>query len=296
MEGLQITNNIEGMIYEIRGKQVMLDRDLAVLYQIEPRVLNQKVKRNIERFPDSFCFQLTKDEYLNLKSQFVISSLANKKSYGGDRYLPYAFTEQGTAMLSAIIKSDVAVKISIQIMEAFVSMRKYISKNFIEQKNISTMLINHDNRITLLEETFAKLEEKKVVNEIYFKGQIYDAYSKIIDILQEANKELIIIDAYADKTTLDIIRELKANVTLIINDRSKITKLDIEKYNEQYHNLKIVHDNTFHDRYFILDKKIVYHCGTSINDAGSKTFSINRITDELVIKFLIIQMEKLYDK
>ena len=296
MEGLQITNNIEGMIYEIRGKQVMLDRDLAVLYQIEPRVLNQKVKRNIERFPDSFCFQLTKDEYLNLKSQFVISNLANKNSYGGDRYLPYAFTEQGTAMLSAIIKSDVAVKISIQIMEAFVSMRKYISKNFIEQKNISTMLINHDNRITLLEETFAKLEEKKVVNEIYFKGQIYDAYSKIIDILKEANKELIIIDAYADKTTLDIIRELKASVTLIINDRSKITKLDIKKYNEQYHNLKIVYDNTFHDRYFILDKKIVYHCGTSINDAGSKTFSINRISDELVIKYLIIQMEKLYDK
>ena len=139
---------------------------------------------------------------------------------------------------------------------------------------------------------FSKFEEKKKVNEIYFNGQIYDAYSKIIDILREAKKELIIIDAYADKMTLDIIRELSIVVTLIINERSKLTKLDVVKYNEQYNNLKLIYNNTYHDRYFILDKKIVYHCGTSINNAGSKTFSINKLEDEVVINSIINNIKK----
>jgi hypothetical protein len=149
------------------------------------------------------------------------------------------------------------------------------------------MLLNHDSRISLLENSFSKFEEKKKVNEIYFNGQIYDAYSKIIDIFREAKEELIIIDAYADKKTLDIIKNLKVKVILIINERSKITKLDIEKYNEQYNNLEIIYDNTYHDRYFILDKKEVYHSGTSINNAGSKTFSINKLEDDAVIQGLL---------
>jgi len=195
-------------------------------------------------------------------------------------------------MLAGILKSEVAVEMSLKIVNTFIAMRKYISTNLLEQKYINNQVMKNTEDIKILQESFSKFEEKKVVNEIYFNGQIYDAYSKIVDILKEAKEELIIIDAYADKTTLDIVRELKIPITLIINDRSKLTKLDIKKYNEQYQNLKITHDNTFHDRYFILDKEVVYHCGTSINDAGSKTFSINRIDDEIVINSIVNNLKE----
>ena len=281
------TINIENMIYEIRGKQVMLDSDLAKLYQCHngTKTINQAVKRHINRFPERFMFQLTKEEYEEiLRSQFGTLELEQGQF---SKYLPYVFTEQGVAMLATILRTEVAESVSIQIMDAFVAMRKYISANLLEQKYINDMVLKHDKEINLLQKSFSKFEEKKVVNEIYYNGQIYDAYSKILDILKEANDELIIIDAYADKITLDIIRNLNVAVVLVINERSKITKLDIEKYNEQYSNLKIIYNNTFHDRYFVLDKKIVYHCGTSINDAGSKTFSINKLADEIVIENLI---------
>ena len=281
MNELQAINNIENMIYEIRGKQVMLDRDLAKLYLCTngTKDINKAVKRNIERFPSDFYFQLTKDEYDKLRFQDGTANMV--------RSLPHVFTEEGVAMLSSVLKTEPAAKVSVNIMRAFVKMKKYISKNLVQHSFINDMLIEHNKRISTLEESFSKFEEKKIVNEIYFNGQIYDAYSKIIDILKEAKENLIIIDAYADKTTLDIIRELQTNVILIINDRSKITKLDIEKYNEQYSNLKIIYDNTYHDRYFILDKKIVYHCGTSINNAGSKTFSINKIEDNNVANLIV---------
>jgi len=267
------------MIYEIRGKQVMLDSDLAKLYHCSngTKSINLAVIRHINRFPERFMFQLKREEYNNLRFQIETANMV--------RTLPNVFTEQGVAMLSAAIRT--AESISIQIMDAFVAMRKYISTNLIEQKYINAMVLKHDKEINLLQESFSKFEEKKVINEIYFNGQIYDAYSKIIDILNNDKKELVIIDAYADKKTLDIIKELKVGVTLIINERSKITKLNIEKYNEQYNNLKIIYNNTYHDRYFILDKKEVYHCGTSINNAGSKTFSINKLEDNFVIENLI---------
>ena len=185
-------------------------------------------------------------------------------------------------------------------MDAFVSMRKYISTNLIEQKFINNMVLEHNenfkivyNDIKLLQQSFDKLEEKRLVNEIYFNGQIYDAYSKIIDILSAAQKELIIIDGYADKTTLDIIKNIKCIVILIVKTNSKLSKLDIDKYNNQYHNLKIIYNNNYHDRYFIIDKSIIYHCGTSINYAGSKTFSINILEDEFVRESLINNIIKI---
>ena len=281
MEELKIKDNIENMIYEIRDKQVMLDKDLAFLYKCTngTKDINKAVKRNIERFPEDFYFQLTKEEFEKLRFQTGTTNMS--------RTLPHVFTEQGVAMLSATLKTKVAATISIQIMRAFVAMRKYISTSLLEKRDINHMLLNHDSGISLLENSFSKFEEKKKVNEIYFNGQIYDAYSKIIDIFREAKEELIIIDAYADKKTLDIIKNLKVKVILIINERSKITKLDIEKYNEQYNNLEIIYDNTYHDRYFILDKKEVYHLGTSINNAGSKTFSINKLEDDAVIQGLL---------
>jgi len=292
MEELKIVDNIENMIYEIRGKQVMLDKDLASLYQCSngTKSINLAVKRHINSFPKRFMFQLTREEYYSiLRFQSETLELEQGKY---NKFLPYVFTEQGVAMIATVLRTTVAEEVSIKIMDAFVAMRKYIGSSLLEKQEMSCMLIRHDNRITLLEESFSKFAEKRIVNEIYFKGQIYDAYSKIIDILSEAKEELIIIDAYADKMTLDIIKNLKVKVTLIINERSKITKLDIEKYNEQYNNLEIIFDNTYHDRYFILDKLEVYHSGTSINNAGSKTFSINKLEDEFVIKSIIQSIPK----
>ena len=284
--------NIENLIYEVRGKQVMLDSDLARLYGCVngTKTINQAVKRNVDRFPDDFYFQLTKNEFFNLKSQVGTSSW---NDYGGIRKLPYVFTEQGVAMLATIIKTKVATEMSITIMRAFVAMRKYISSNLIEQKYINNMVLEHDSQIKLLQSTFNKLEEKKKVNEIYFDGQIYDAYSKIQEIFKEAKKEIIIIDGYADNTILDIIKRLKVNVTIITKPNNLLTKQDVLKYNKQYYNLKVIYDNSFHDRYFILDGKTVYHCGASINRIGYKTFSITLIGDEYMCKLLSSRVNKI---
>ena len=281
--------NIEDMIYEIRGKQVIIDRDLSFLYNVETRILIQKVKRNIERFPEEFCFQMTEMEFKYWKSQIVMS----KNDRQGLRRPPYVFTEPGIAMLSAILKSEIAINISIKIMNAFVAMRKYISSNLIEQKYINNQVIKNTEDIKLLQDSFKKFEEKKVINEIYFNGQIYDAYSKIVAIMNEATKEIIIIDAYADKTLLDMISKLKVNTLLITKEHNSLSELDINKYNQQYQNLKIIYDNTYHDRYIIIDNNIVYHLGTSINHAGSKTFSINILTDEFVIDSLLNKIKEM---
>ena len=282
---------IEDMIYEIRGKQVMLDSDLARLYECKngTKSINLAVSRNKERFPYDFYFQLTKEEYQNLKFQFETSSDNND---GGTRKIPHVFTEQGVAMLATIIKTKIAAEMSISIMRAFVAMRKYISSNLIEQREINNMVIRHDKDIRLLQETFKKLEDKKKNSEIYFNGQIYDAYSKILSIFNDAKKELIIIDAYADNTILDIIKRLKIKVTIITKKDNLITEQDLERYNLQYHNLDVVYNNTFHDRYFILDKEIIYHCGASINRIGYKTFSITLISDLDICKELIDKIKK----
>ena len=287
------------MIYEIRGKCVMMDSDLAI-YECKngTKVINQAVNRNIERFPIDFYFQLTEEEFQNLNSQFVTSSLnennnlkfqfeTSNSKHGGIRKLPYAFTEQGVAMLATVIRTKIAAQTSVNIMRAFVAMRKYISSNLIEQKYINNIVLEDHDKIVNLEESFKKFEEKKKSNEIYFAGQIYDAYSKILEIFISAKEELILIDSYADSKLLDIVRRLKVNVVIIAKEDNLLNKQDIDSYNEQYDNLKVVYDNTFHDRYFIIDKCIIYHCGSSINRIGYKTFSINLISDEEVYKLFI---------
>ena len=281
---------IEKMIYEIRGKQVMLDSDLAKLYQVETKRINEAVYRNKEKFPERFSFLLTDAEMMNLRSRFSTSSVS---THGGRRYAVRVFTEQGVAMLATILKSKTAIQVSIAIMDAFVAMRKYISSNLIEQKYINNMVLEHDSQIKLLQSTFDKLEEKKKVNEIYFNGQIYDAYFKIQEIFKEAKKEIIIIDGYADNTILDIIKRLKVNVIIVTKPNNLLTKQDVFKYNKQYNNLKVIYDNSFHDRYFILDGKTVYHCGASINRIGYKTFSITLIGDMDVCKILINRVKQI---
>ncbi len=273
---------IEDLIYEIRGKKVMLDSDLAKQYKVETKVLMQAVKRNIERFPDNFMFQLTNREYDDLRSQIVTS-----KVRGGRRYNPYVFTEQGVAMLSGLLHSKTAIQTSINIINTFVKMRHFIKDSLLEQKYINNLVIEHDERLKIIEETFDKLEEKRNVNEIYYNGQIYDAYSKIKDIFKNATKKLIIVDSYADKTLLDIIKTLNVDVIIITKKDNLLTLQDIEKYNKQYHNLKVIFNNSFHDRYFIIDNKTMYHCGASINRIGYKTFSINLIGDKEAFNSLL---------
>lgn len=285
--------NIENLIYEIRGVQVMLDSDLAKLYECAngTKTINLAVKRHINRFPERFMFQISKDEYYKiLRFQSETLELEQGKY---SKYLPYAFTEQGVAMLATILRTRVAEEVSIKIMDAFVAMRKYISTNLIEQKYINILVLEDHEKIKALESSFAKFEEKRKVNEIYFDGQIYDAYSKIQEIFNEAKQGLIIIDSYADYTLLDIIKRLNVKTTIITKPNNLLTKQDIIRYSKQYNNLKVIYDNTFHDRYFILDNKIVYHCGASINRIGYKTFSITLINDEEICQTLISKAYKI---
>ena len=292
---------IENMIYEIRGKQVMLDSDLAKLYQCKngTKEINQAVKRNIGRFPDDFYFELTIREYRDaLKSQFVTSN-DQSLGKGGRRKIPYAFTEQGVAMLATVLKTELAAQVSVNIMRAFIAMRKYISHDLVEKRFLEQQIIKNtediaDNRkeIKLLQESFKKFEEKKVGNEIYFEGQIFDAYSKILDIFNEAKFEIIVVDGYADKEFLNIAKSLNIPVYLITKTKNASFSKLYSKYQKQYKNLKVYYNNSFHDRYFILDQETVYHCGTSINHAGSKTFSINKIEDAVVKNSLIDEVNK----
>ena len=286
---------LEDMIYEIRGKQVMLDSDLARLYECKngTKSINLAVKRHINRFPERFMFQLTEEESKNIWFQIETKS-KNIETRGGKYNKPYAFTEQGVAMLSAVLRTEVSEKVSIEIMDAFVAMRHFIKNNLLDQKYINNIVLENrksinevKNDVKLLQEAFDKLEEKEINNKIYFNGQIYDAYSNILNIFKEVKKNLIIIDSYADNTILNIIRRLKAKVIIITKKDNLLTKQDIEKYNKQYNNLKVIYNNTFHDRYFIIDDEIIYHCGASINKIGYKTFNINLISDEDIKKLLI---------
>lgn len=279
--------NIENMIYEIRGKQVMLDSDLARLYQCKngTKSINLAVNRNVKKFPNDFYFQLTNNETENLRFHFETSS--STTNYGGKRYNPYAFTEQGVAMLATVLHTPVAAEVSVNIMRSFVKMRKYISVNLIEQDNMKNMLIKHDNEIKLLQESFSKLEEKEKINHIFYEGQIYDAYSLLIDIFKEANEEIIIIDNYADKSILDMITNLNVEVTIVTRKFNLLKDIDIKKYNRQYHNLKVIYSDKFHDRFVILDKKVLYHSGASFKDLGNKCFAINKIEDNEYLKNIL---------
>lgn len=284
---------VENLIYEIRGVQVMLDSDLARLYECVngTKTINLAVKRNIERFPEDFYFQLTKNEYDNLKFQIETS---RSNSHGGVRKLPYVFTEQGVAMLASVLRTSVASSVSIDIMRAFVVMKKYVSKTLLEQTYINNLVLKDSKRIDLLEETLSKFKEKS--NHLFFNGQIFDAYSKIKEIFSRAKANLIIVDAYADITILDIIKKLNVNVIVITKQNGLLTNMDIKKYNNQYHNLTIKYSNAFHDRYFIIDNNEIYHCGASINHAGARTFSINILEDKEVCDALKNKVDKIINK
>ena len=272
---------VRDMIYEIRGKQVMLDSDLAKLYKCAngTKDINKAVNRNKERFPNDFYFQLTYEEYQNLKFHLGTSSLNN---HGGVRKLPYVFTEQGIAMLASVLRSSIAAEVSIKIMRAFVMMKQYISNSLIEQKYINDLVLKDSKRIDLLEIALSNFKEKN--NHIFFKGQIYDSYSLLIDIFNQSKNEIIIIDNYIDKNILDVLSEIKSNIIIITN---KYNNKDFEKYQKQYNNINLIINNTFHDRFIIIDKNTLYHCGASFKDLGKKCFEISKIDDEDILEKLL---------
>ena len=279
---LDSKDNIENMIYEIRGKQVMLDSDLAKLYEVETKRINEAVKNNPNKFPERFSWILTENEWFFLRSKN--STLENKISGKGHyrKYLPRVFTEQGVAMLATILKSKVAVQTSIQIMDAFILMKQYISNNLIEQKYINDLVLKNSKRIDLIESVLSEFKEKN--NHLFFKGQIYDAYSLLIEIFNKSKNEIIIIDNYVDKNLLDILSKIKKDIIVITN---KYNNTDYIRYKKQYKNVKVIVNNDFHDRFIIIDKKKLYHSGASFKDLGKKCFEISKIEEVDILEKLL---------
>ena len=275
------TKEIRNLIYSIRGKQVMLDSDLASLYQVETKNLNKAVKRNIERFPASFCFQLTEEEVENLRFQIGTSSL----SYGGRRYLPYVFTEQGVAMTSAILRSDIAVKVSVEIMEAFVEMRKMLISNASLFHRLDKIEIKQLETDQKFEAIFKALESDKLHSEkgVFYNGQIFDAYTFVSDIIRTAKSSIILLDNYVDDTVLTLLGKRNNNVTATIYTKniSNQLRLDVQRYNSQYPPIEIEFFSDAHDRFLIIDDTDLYHIGASLKDLGKKWFAFSRMDIEI---------------
>ena len=275
--------NIKDMIYEVSSKQVMLDSDLDILYHCKngTKEINQAVKNNLEKFPSRFSWILDDNESKKLLVK-IFDQKRDIDMRGGRYKNPRVFTEQGIAMLATILKSNVATQVSIRIMDAFIAMRNYISSNLIEQQYINNLVIKDSKRIDLLEETLANFKVKN--NHLFFKGQIYDAHSLLIDIFNESKKEIIIIDNYLDKTFLDILKATKRKIIIITQ---KYNNIDYQKYKLQYQNVTLKITTAFHDRFIILDKKVLYHCGASFKDLGKKCFEISKIEDEDILNKLL---------
>ena len=283
MNELQVIDNIkiEDMIYEIRGKFVMLDSDIANLYHVETKRVNEAVKNNPQKFPEQYSFILTTEEYKTLRSK--ISTLEVKNTGKGHyrKYLPRVFTEEGCLMLGTVLKSDVAVNTTLLVIEAFVAMKKYISSNLIEQRYINNMVLEHNERIKLLEDNF---NNKSFSNEIFYEGQIYDAYSLLLDILNSSKESIIIIDNFANKKLFDILS--KTNKKVIVYSKNIDEEL-INKYKKQYNNVTLIHNDSYHDRFIIIDNKTLYHCGSSFKDLGTKCFCISKIENQELIRDML---------
>ena len=276
--------NIDNMIYEIDGKEVMLDSDLAKLYNVETKRINEAVKNNPKKFPARFSWLLSVEETSEL-SRSKISTL-NIKQGTNIKYGARVFTEQGVYMLATILKSKTATEVSIRIMNTFVKMRHYINYN----KNILPrrfLLLEDkvDDNTKRIDELFDKFNPKIITkNSIFFKGDIYDAYSVLIEIIDLAKEEIIIIDNYLGKALLDILRNINRKIIIISSNIDETLK---NKYLKQYNNIKLIKNSSYHDRFIIIDRSIVYHCGASFKDLGKKCFSIHEINDKEYVKTIL---------
>lgn len=273
--------NIENMIYEINGKEVMLDSDLAKLYYVETKRINEAVKNNPEKFPKRFSWVLADIEKNNLKSKFSTANISSMS-----RVNPRVFTEQGVYMLATILKSDVATKVSIRIMDTFVKMRHYIKYN--EQLLPHKYLLLEDRvdeNTKRIDELFDKFNPKVITNRsIFFKGDIYDAYSVLLGIFDLSKEEIIIIDNYVGKEVLDLLRKINKKIIVISSNIDETLK---KKYLEQYSNVMFINNDSYHDRFIIIDRKKLFHCGASFKDLGKKCFGINEIENKIEIEKML---------
>jgi len=281
--------SIQRKIYTVRDAQVMLDSDLAEFYGIETRAFNQAVKRNILRFPAHFMFQLTNDEFQNWKSQIVTTNgkalisqiVISKEKRGGRQKLPYVFTEQGVAMLSGVLRSETAVKMSIQIISAFVAMRRFLVTNAGVFQRLDKLEYKQMETDKKFEQVFDALQSKDLEPKqgIFFEGQIFDAYKFVAALIRKAEKSILLIDNYIDETVLDLLTKKKKNVavTILTGNLNKSLPLDEKKFNEQYSSITIKKFNKAHDRFLIIDEKDVYHLGASLKDLGRKWFAFSKL-------------------
>ena len=287
-ELIEISNeDIKNLIYTIRGKQVMLDSDVAYLFQYKTKDLNRNVKNNIDRFPDYYCFQLTDEEYECLRCK---NFTLNKNGRGQHRkYLPYVFTEYGITMLAGLLKSSIAVNISIKIVDSFIQMRKFLNNNgqvFERLTNLEYKQIENEKKFN---KVFNLLQsEENIKQKIFFEGQIWDSYSLIIDIIKKAKNKITIIDNYIDDSVLKMLTKKNKNVEVVIltSNKSNISNVDVQKFNKEYPTLKLSKTDKFHDRFIIIDNEELYHCGASIKDLGKKCFAISKVENEEVLEML----------
>ena len=284
-----VASKIANKIVVIRDVQVMIDRDLAELYGVETKALNQAVKRNIERFPDYFCFQLDKDESLELVTNCDRFNILKHSSSN-----PYAFTEQGVAMLSAVLHSERAIKVSIEIMSAFVQMRHYLRHNMglvgrlnTFETKVDTKLVEHDLKFKKIDENFSKIfneldsKPKKAKEGVFVKGQIFDAYAFFQDIIKTAKKEIFLIDGYVDLSVLERLSVKKKNVLVKIytHPKAELRQIDVDQFNQQYPSASMDYTKKMHDRFLIIDNKELYHIGASLKDLGKQCFAFEKMDD-----------------
>ncbi|MGE4319326.1 MAG: ORF6N domain-containing protein [Deferribacterales bacterium] len=276
-------SEVSKRIYSIRGKQVMLDSELADLYQVQTKRLNEQVKRNIERFPEEFRFQLSKDEF-----DEVVANCDHLDNLKYSSTLPYAFTEQGVAMLSAVLKSDVAVKISIKIINTFIEMRKFLSGNAVifqkfQELESRQKSYEHESEAKF-EKIFKAIEDRDIVPKqgIFYDGEIFDAYSFVCDLVRKAKSDIVVIDNYIDDTVLTLLSKRSSGCAAsIYTDRiSKQLNLDIQKHNQQYPAINVKELKNCHDRFIIIDKKEIYHIGASLKDLGKKWFAFSKLDSD----------------
>lgn len=289
--------DIERLVYVIRGKQVMLDSDLAMLYQVETKNLNKAATRNADCFPEDFRFKLTNEEYNNLRFQFGTSN-EKQVGRGGRRYYPFVYTEQWISMLASVLHSKVAVQVSINIMRSFVEMRKFVANNALLFEKVSHIELRQLEYQKNTDERFDKVfqyieDHAESEQKIFFDGQIYDAFSLIVSIIQKAQREIVLIDSYVDIDTLNILskKNTGVNVKIITYSNARLSNTDITNFNAQYPNLIVKRSQVFHDRFIILDSSTVYHIGASIKDAGKKCFGISMIQDQGIVTDLLTRLQ-----
>ena len=287
MKEIMEKENVENMIYEIRGKEVMLDSDLAKLYHVETKRINEAVKNNPDKFPARFSFILLDSEKDNLWSKFSTANISSKS-----RVNPRVFTEHGIYMLATILKSKVATEVSIRIMDTFVKMRHYINYNNYLLPNKVLLLENKvDDNTKRIDELFDKFNPKEIAyNHIFVDGDFYDSYSALLDIFGKSKEEIIIIDNYAGKELLDILKNVDRK-TIIVS--KNIDNKLMNKYQNQYKNVSFIHNESFHDRFIIIDRIRLYICGSSLKDFGKKCFGISELNDkDYILKLLDIVFNK----